>query len=304
MQTGAILGKGKTARMVWAGDWSWQRPGHLQGYFLCHVLQTTWADQFPEPLLCDMDAATFVSAFDTGWKVFFLFSHLFKRIVFNLGHCDKFFSKSFWAVNSIKQESSPCCQSWEGLQWFFHVVVLSLGQLAELLGVLSEIPVWVGLVQKLQARGDPKNVTPQFPPFWKFVEVLGIALDFPQFVGRKIPVCIRIQSPQFTDREAEAHRTRSHPWTLVPAWTRNQVFQLQSASPRYLRVDKFWGKSWWGGCQAHSSISLVYPGQSDRIRSWVCTWEEGQLQLLPLLVLMCLPLSVAKHTAECSAKTM
>lgn len=101
-----------------------------------------------------------------------------------------------------------------------------LSQLAEPLGLLSEIPIWVDLVQELHARGDPKNMTPQFLHSERFVEILGIALDFPQCVGRKTPVCIWVQSPHFTDRETEAHRSKSYPWTHVPAWTRNQVFQL------------------------------------------------------------------------------
>ena len=121
-------------------------------------------------------------------------------------------------------------------------------------------------------------MTPKFPPLWKFVEILGIALDLPQFVSRKkkkIPVRICIGSPPLTDKETDIHRTRSHPWTHAPAWTTDQVSQLQSASPRCPRVNKFWGESWWRGRQARFGISLVYPGRSRRIHSRVCSREKG-----------------------------
>lgn len=48
------------------GEWSENQPRHFQAYFLCPVLQTTWADQFLEPLPCDMKAATSMSAFDAA----------------------------------------------------------------------------------------------------------------------------------------------------------------------------------------------------------------------------------------------
>lgn len=108
----------------------------------------------------------------------------------------------------------------------------------------------------------------------------GIATDFPQCVVRK--VLSWFQSLSFTDGEAEPQRTRSHPWTHVTAWTRSQVFHLQSAA-RCLRVTAAWGESWRGGRRAHSGIGLVFAGPSDRICSRVSCGETGN-RPLPILV--------------------
>lgn len=134
MQTGAILGKGRTARMVWAGGLVLAAARAFTGLFSVSCPADYLGRPIPRASAMWYGYGHLCFCIWYWLEVFFLFSHLFKRIVFNLGHCDKFFSRSFRAVNSIKQESSPCCQSWEGLQWFFHVVVLSLGQLAELRG--------------------------------------------------------------------------------------------------------------------------------------------------------------------------
>lgn len=47
-------------------------------------------------------------------------------------------------------------------------------------GLLFEIFICIDLIQKLQTRGDPKNVTRKFSLLWKPAEVLflGIALNF------------------------------------------------------------------------------------------------------------------------------
>lgn len=141
-----------------------------------------------------------------------------------------FLSRSFWAVIPINQEWVKLMLPGVG----GATVILSLCSSESWPnGVLFKIFICIDLIQKLQTRGDPKNVTRKFPPLWQRAEVLflGIALNFLWFASRKIPACIWIQFPHFIDGETEAQRTKWHPWTHVRGWLRRCAFQPQSACP-------------------------------------------------------------------------